>query len=332
MKELKERQEFDKAETLKRAGIAIAILCAVAIFGMYFSIMKMQQEISSLSQQINDLQSSISSTVGSTVSGAVSGISASIDESLKKSNSIIADYSYKAEPDKFNREDKTIPVNLKVTPKEYRDGLTAAFLIDTQNGKTVTVPAVAGENGTYTATVPIPIVDYFKLSAVFDDGTLKKSEKLEDVYSPFSGYVLNVNSNLEEYSAVKKSGSSGKYKFEWSGRTSTNITGSSPGTESDHRSYPVSGELKILKNGKIIDKKPIQFEKNDDIDSSQIMDAYYSTDFKTTISCKANDLIKVMITVEDNHGLKYTQTVDQERVDGSGNMNPVGSPGESIIE
>jgi hypothetical protein len=137
---------------------------------------------------------------------------------------------------------------------------------------------------------------------------------------------------LEEYSTTQKSGSAGKYKFEWSGKAATNISGGSTDSKSGIRNYPVSGELKILKNGKIIERSPIQIEKDQNVDPSQLMDATYYTDFKTKISCKTNDLVKVMITVEDSYGLKYTQTIDQERVDSDGNLNSVGGPSDSVIE
>jgi len=318
---------------MKRIYIVAAILCAIAIFMTCFSVMKMHGEIASLSQQVNDLQNNLSNTVNASVSGAVGGISASIDETLKKGNSIIADYSYHVEPDKFNRADRTIPVNFKVTPREYKDGLTAAFLIETKDGKTVTVPAAAGENGIYTAEAPLPIVDFFKLSVVFDDGTLKKSEKLEDVYGPFSGCLLSVNSSLERYTISSKHASKGRYTFALSGRVVTNITANPSGSEAGASTYPVSGELKILKNDKVLKKVPVSFEENGEIGvPPEGLNAYYDTAFETKIDCKPDDLLKLVITVTDNYGVTYTQTADQEKIDSDGNMIPIGNPEESIIE
>ncbi|MEL7654487.1 MAG: hypothetical protein AAGU75_01115, partial [Bacillota bacterium] len=138
---MNEEKRWDKNNSLKVLCIVIVVFGLVTIFNMNHSIKNLQQELSMLRQEVNNLHSSISSEI--------SGISGNVEASLKKENSIISDYSYQIQPDKINREEKNIPLNLTVRPKEHKEGLKATFIIETDDGKTFSAQGIEGEAYTY---------------------------------------------------------------------------------------------------------------------------------------------------------------------------------------
>lgn len=289
----------------------------------------MQQELSMLRQEVNGLHGSISSEIGN--------ISYNIDSSLKKENSIIADYSYQVQADKINRKEKTIPLSLMVRPKEHKEGLKTTFILETQDGKIITAPGKEGEANTYTASmvVPLSMSDYIKLSVSFDDGTVQRSEKLEDIYQFFDSYIMKVDSTA---SLSISNQSDSKHKLRFSGTVDTSITPNADGSN-----YPVSGEVQIIKNESVIQKLPIPITQEAVSDYGNgapapevapIGGSYttYYTQLNETVTLESNDALKINVIVKDNFGFKYKQIVYSERFDKNGNSVPANYSGEVVIE
>lgn len=324
------QKRLNKSVIQKILVIALVVLCLVIIWNMNQSLDKMQQELSMLRHEINGLRSSISNEIGN--------ISYNIESSLKKENSIIADYSYQVQADKINRKEKTIPLSLMVRPKEHREGVKTTFILETQDGKIITAPGKEGEGSTYTASIVVPLSmsDCIKLSVSFDDGAVQRSEKLEDIYQFFDSYIMKVDSTaLLSISGL----SDPKHKLRLDGTIETSITESADGSN-----YPVGGEVQIFINESVIKKLPIpvaQAAASDYGNGAPAPEASapiggscttYYTQLNETVTLESNDALKINVIVKDNLGFKYKQTVYSQQIDKDGNFIPANYSPEVIIE
>ena len=192
---MNQEKRWNKDAIQKNLYIVLAIIGVVTIFYLNYSLINLQQELITMRQEVNQLQSSLSSQIAG-ISGNIVGIPTNIEESLKKENSIISDYSYQVQSDKIDRKEMTIPLNVTTRPKEHKVGLKTTFIIETKDGKTISTPGKEGEAYSYTASMVVPISDYLRLSVTFDDGTIQKSEKLEDMYQAFDGYIMRVEPGI----------------------------------------------------------------------------------------------------------------------------------------
>lgn len=294
---------------------------------------KMSHKVDQIQQQMDQLQQIVSSQISS-VGGQIGSITYNIDESMKKAQSIVADYGYQVQSEKIDRKNRTVPINLTVRPKEDKVGLMATFIIETEDGKTITVPGEKGEANTYVAAAIVPMVNYLKLSVTFDDGTTQKSEKLEDVYQPFDSMIMKVES-IGSWSEISLSNE----KIRYSGTVDTTITQSADG-----RNYPVKANIQVLKNGKLKKTIPIEIESAPESSSQAPQEAVamaemtggtsatYFTQFNESFTLKDNDVLVIRVIVEDNYGFRYTQIIDSESISEDGSFNPTNYSGEVVIE
>lgn len=327
---MEDEKRPDKNKIITTLYTLILVVLLIIIWGMNHAISTMQLQMNQLQQDINNLQSSISSQID--------GITSEIDTSLNKANSIISDYSYRVQADKIDRKARTFPMSFTVRPKEDKSGMVATFVIETEDGKTISAPGVKGEASTYTATTVVPISNYLKLSVTFDDGTLQKSEKLEDIYQPFDPYIMKVDSVSSLTSTSSSSGQS-KHKIAFGGTIDTTITQSSDGGN-----YPVDGEIQVFRNEKLAKTIPMQIE---DVQGNVSLPAgedssvaaalsgsctTYCTKFDETFSLKTNEVLKIVTVVKDNYGFRYKQTIYSESFDKDGISNPTNYSGEVYVE
>lgn len=336
---MNEEKRWDKERIRKTVFIILVAIGLATIIYMIQSIITMEKDISAMRQEIIQLQSSLGSQIGA-ISGNIGGISANIEASLKKESSIISDYSYQVESDKINRKELTIPLNVTVRPKEYKDGLKATIIIETKDGKTISAQAKEGAAYSYSASMMVPMKDDLRLSVSFDDGTLQKSEMLEEMYQVFEGYIMRAESGVS-ITSVNSQSNALKHKLTFSGTVDTNVSANIDGSN-----YPVSGEVQIMKNGVAIKKLPIQFDEdistgtqNENGAQPEATAAYmagssitYCTNFNEVIKFKNNDLIEIRVIVKDNLGYKYIQTIHSERIDDKGMTSPTDFSNEIVVE
>lgn len=326
---MNEENRQNKITIQKILIIAVVVIFLVTIWNMNHSMNNLQQEMSVLRQEVNSQQNIVSSQI--------SGISANVEASLKKENSIIADYSYQIQSDKFNREDKTIPLSLTVRPKEHTDGLKTTFILETEDGKIISAPGTEREAFTYTAEVVVPICSYLKLSVALDDGTLQRLERLEELYRPFEGLFMKVDSYISDMTIS----SSGKNKLQFSGTIETTFSSNIDGSN-----YPVGGEVRIEKNGTVLRRLPIQIDEESGSGAQEANGApppavaefaagssgSYYTRFNETINYKDLDQIEFIVIVKDNNGYQHKQTIHSVWIDKHGNTYPTGISNEVVVE
>jgi len=312
-----------------KLAIILCILFACAVLSMLFymnsAITRMQENLDMLRQEVLQQSGSISSQVGN--------ITANIDASMKKENSIISDYSYRILTEQIDREKNIVPVLLTVRPKEHQEGLLTTFIAETDQGKTISIQGEEGESYNYSAVMEVPLtVHNLKFSVSFNDGTLQKSEKLEEIYDIFNGCIMNVDSYASSLS-VRPS----DHKLTMSGTIETSIASSSDG-----KNYPVRGEILISRNGRTVKKLPIQIEDSMteyEQDNSQSVAACldgalitYYTEFNEAVDFNNNDTIELKVAVTDNLGFQYKKIIDSERIDEKGNVYPNNVSGEVVVE
>jgi hypothetical protein len=294
-------------------------------------IWKMSHRIDQIQIQLDQYQQMVTNQLNS-FNSQIGSIPYNIDESLKKAESIVADYGYKAQPEQIDRKTRTVPIILTVRPKVDKAGLKATFLIETEDGKIITASGKKGEANTYTATALVPIKDYLKLGVTFDDGISQKSEKLEDLYQPFDSIIMKVDSFMSSYGITQTSD-----KTVYKGNVETTITKSADG-----KNYPVKATIQFLKNRKLIKTIPIGLESTYEPTQQPQQEAAavmmggtsttYYAELNEELKGKTDTMIEVRVVVEDNYGFRYTQIIDSEMIGKDGSGNTTNYSNEVVIE
>lgn len=315
----------DGWKTVVTVLIFLLLIAVVLIWNMNSKMSRIQLQLDQLQQAVNNQASSVSSQI--------ENITNNIDESLKKADSIVADYSYQVQSEKIDRNGRTVPIYLTVRPKEDKAGLTAVFLLETEDGKRFTTSGVKCEGNTYAASMTVPLKDYLKFSVTLDDGTVQSSEKLEDIYHPFDGMIMKVDS-IANWSGITQTAD----KITYDGTIETTITQSADG-----QNYPVKAAVQILKNGKLkktipiaIDAVPDSAPRKSDTATTAVMMSgdctTYYTQFNESYKIKNKDLFEIRVIINDNYGFRYTQIIDSEQIDTEGNFNTSNYSGEVSVE
>lgn len=325
---MNEENRWNKTKLQKILFFVIVIVCLVTIFSMNRSIKSMQQELSMLRQEVGNLHSSVSSDINH--------ISANIESSLKKESSIVSDYSYQVLADKINKAEGTVPLRVMARPKEHKNNLKASFFVESEEGKIFSAQGEEGEGYSFWATIEVPLNNNLKkLSVSFDDGTVQKTEILEEIYELSNRYMMKVDSTIQNMNIMNNN-----HKLEYSGAVETYFSMNMEGNN-----YPVSGEIRFQKDGTLIKKIPVNVEKLDDSAgrNNESHDLYiekyvagesgvYTTSFNETIAYKKDSLIEIVVIINDNLGFQYKQTIYGERIDENGEPYLSDYSNEVIIE
>ena len=142
----------------RRVIIGFIVLILLNLWGL-LKVNSLRQDLDSLRgdiyNQYNDMRTSLSS------------INTTVEETLKKQGSILSDFSYSVEG--IDVENKTISINLKGTPKVYKEGLKFYFNYDCSNGDMLDVLVEAQDTYGFK-------YKYYSMTVINNNGTLNKWE------------------------------------------------------------------------------------------------------------------------------------------------------------
>lgn len=276
---------FNKKIILFVIGVFIVIFIFLGL-----NIVKLQKDVDLLENKIMQLEGQYD--------GAVQNAKYQLEETIKREESIVSSYSFKASNRKI--KDETMYFDLKVFPKVYVDGMNAEFII---SGKDTYKYKLEYIDRAYIAKIPVNLNEtelYFTIC--FNDGKHVDYQQIDIDSDVVEKYIMRVS--YEDELNISELDN----KVRISGDV---ITTYSPIYDSDMdtkpSNYPEKGIVIIKKNGSKIVEKDIEFE---DISDGQYSSCNIYTKLNETIDdYEKGDIIEVFAKVVDNFGNITEKTI-----------------------
>jgi len=244
-------------------------------------------KVSSLTQDLDSLRGDIYNQYND-MRASLSSLNTTVEETLKKQGSILSDFSYSVEG--LDIENKTISINLKGTPKVYKEGLKFYFNYDCSNGDRKSVEGKLDKALNYSAQITVPIRSTVKFEFTLDYGEEVKKEIWEDEYIDQMEYQLQ----------VMPQDFRGEYETKGDeviidGWIESFIY---PSSIEGNRVEEASCKIRI--NEEVIDE--IKLEKSNE-PSSEVSN--YTGTLKGNYKLKNGDMFDVLVEVQDTYGFNY---------------------------
>lgn len=276
-------EENKSLDTNKKVKRRVIIGFIVLILLNVWSLLK----IDSLQRDTENMRSDIGNLY-STMNTSMSSINTTVEETLKKQGSVLSDFSYSVEG--LDIENKTISINLKGTPKVYKDGLKFYFNYDCNDGDIKSAEGKLDKDLSYSAKIIVPIRSNVKFGFTLDYGEEVKKETWQQQYMDEGEYKLQ----------VMPQDFRGQYK----------IKGDEVIIDGQIRAliYPSSMEnnnvekalCKIRLNEEVIDE--IELDKNNEFSNEY---SNYTGTLKENYKLKNGDLLDILVEVQDTYGFTY---------------------------
>lgn len=270
-------------DTNKKAKRRVIIGFIVLILLNVWSLLKidsLRQDLDSLRgdiyNQYNDMRISLSS------------INTTVEETLKKQGSILSDFSYSVEG--VDIENKAISINLKGTPKVYKEGLKFYFNYACSNGDSKSVEGKLDKNLNYSAKITVPIRSTVKFGFTLDYGEEVKKEIWEHEYIDKMEYQLQ----------IMPQDFKGEYKTKGDEVIIDGWIESLIYPSSIEGNRVEEALCKIRINEEVIDE--IKLEKSNEVSSEY---SHYTGALKGNYKLKNGDMLDVLVEVQDTYGFKY---------------------------
>lgn len=180
------------------AGLAAALACvgaALVYLGVYYG-----GRMRELSSRVDDIGANVAGIEGS-IDMRISSIQSSIEESLRQQASIVAGFDWDYGVPGTERR---VPLTVTATPKNYRDGLSAAFTLTPESGVPQTAAGTLLAGNAFRAELAVPLeMEYqdFSVSVSFTLDGEAQTEELFREYDFVSGYQTTVSVTPTEFKA-----------------------------------------------------------------------------------------------------------------------------------
>lgn len=230
--------------------------------------------------------------------------------------------SYECLPSAFDPLQGRMTLTLSATPREYREGTTARFVLRSADFEPVSVDAVRETDGAYTAAAELPISNRVEISLVLIQDGVERTEPLDTLYGfadmsrleivAFSngGYTRFNSENTVRFH-VTPSATLHAYDTEWLQKSNL-----PPLT-------PESGRVELTQNGKVIQSVPLAFSSQSELTDSGSSDAsssapvrFGSEDFTAEgemieYACDfaLGDRFALTLYLTDSYGQQYEETI-----------------------
>ncbi|MGN0969811.1 MAG: hypothetical protein ACI4OM_03550 [Evtepia sp.] len=258
-------------------------------------------EIASLKSQLAQVENAVVSNV-SHVTSQVGSLSAQIDEAMTRQTSILvsSDWSF----GQADLETYTAPLTFTAVPKEQTPGVTTAALVC--GGQTY--PMTAGEDGSFSVTVDLPLFEEMTLQRViFSENGQQRAEALEIADTPFySCLTIPSTSSMLDCQLEKETMQiEGSLIFDGLSRE-------------NGKSLTLVAEV----NGEETARVPVPLN----------FDSYYLTEVpvQAEVSVPAESTLTLYAEVEDANGLRYRSFLDEIDTTGNDAGNALCTPALSI--
>ena len=260
-------------------------------------------EIASLKSQLAQVENAVVSNV-SHVTSQVGSLSAQIDEAMTRQTSILvsSDWSF----GQADLEAYTAPLTFTAVPKEQTPGVTTAALVC--GGQTY--PMTAGEDGSFSVTVDLPLFEEMTLQRViFSENGQQRAEALEIADTPFySCLTIPSTSSMLDCQLEKETMQiEGSLIFDGLSRE-------------NGKSLTLVAEV----NGEETARVPVPLN----------FDSYYLTEVpvQAEVSVPAGSTLTLYAEVEGANGLRYRSFLDEIDTTGNDAGNALCTPALSIYD
>ena len=258
-------------------------------------------EIASLKSQLAQVENAVVSNV-SHVTSQVGSLSAQIDEAMTRQTSILisSDWSF----GQADLAGYTAPLTFTAVPKEQTPGVTTAALVC--GGQTY--PMTAGEDGSFSVTVDLPLFEEMTLQRViFSENGQQRAEALEIADTPFYSCLTipSAISMLDCQLEKETMQIEGSLIFDGLSRE-------------NGKSLTLVAEV----NGEETARVPVPLN----------FDSYYLTEVpvQAEVSVPAGSTLTLYAEVEDANGLRYRSFLDEIDTTGNDAGNALCTPALSI--
>lgn len=231
----------------------------------------------------------------------ISTIYSNVDEKLKKQGSILD--SHQLTLGKLNVEDVTVPITLKITPKEASQTLVASLDL---NDKIITMKK---EGACFIATFDLYVLDKPEMKVILENNGVQKIETLNEPINLRNKYLLDMLGNVEGSSSY------GSGLFQHKGTISFNFS---------NTEYNSPKKITVIK------------EMNERIISQNTEEASYHNSIPLNEKYKLSkgDKLDIYAIVEDQYGFNYKYNLLNYEIDSNG--NPIsdghGFPEQRVVE
>lgn len=158
------------------------ILAALAMIALVVCLFNLFSKLDRVSQDYNNLSWSVDN-ISRNVNNQIGSITSRVEDILKSQNDLTAEWS--AELVSTNPRANTATFQIRVVPKAYTEGMTAAFMMYS-GGETVEAPAQSGAGHSFSGEITCPLSDEISLSVVLlSDGT-GETQLLADYYDLYT--------------------------------------------------------------------------------------------------------------------------------------------------
>lgn len=278
---------------LPKWAIAVISLSVLLNFLIYNDLKALRQEINHLRNNISHIESTISNTMSSGIY--------QMNNVLKQEASMVSEFQYEfGDP-----EDKKADILLSVKPKAVTVGEKIFFLCKVGNNSPFLLQAESSDNIIFTAKTNISIFDSVELDLIIENGSTKRSEKLQTVPRLADKITARLNPEI----------SSGSMSYDKQKQELViNYTFDLLDSGSRDIRYDLSDvNLVVEINGKVLEEMPmIKEEKGFPFDRYHIQLKNY------IIPCKEDDDVKIYITAKDDRDFNYKCHLERWGIDSRG--------------
>ena len=180
----------------KRRWPTVVATMAVIVAGVV-----LMGRISDLEKQINSLHYNISN-IDNTVSRQIGSLTNQVRDILEEQNSVTAGKNYELVD--IDLRGQQVTFSLTATPREYREGMMAAFSATGPDFETVEVPGDLGAGQAFTAELTCPLTDDVTLWVAFIGNGSTVTQQIGQVWSLLSSTQVSISGHLK-YSIARES-------------------------------------------------------------------------------------------------------------------------------
>lgn len=215
---------------------------------------------------------------------------------LEEKESLVAEYTIDVKS--LNIKDGQLTLNLRSTPKNYKKGMTAEFVI---NGEKSYSANSVFEKGSFYADIPVDVNEgNLKVLVRFTNDGETSTQYLDCNPNIINNYIMEVGAENKLNFYVGKDGLliTGEVVTMYNPRYDNQSVYS---TQAKLINYPVSGEVMVEKDGIVVIQKEVELDI--DLTDGQYSNCRIYTHFEDSIEDYNNDdKIKVISRIVDNFG------------------------------
>jgi len=263
---------------------------------IYFELNSVKQEVSSLTNNVNHIESSVSNSISSGMNH--------INSILQQDASLVSEFKYELGENK----DKRVDILLSIKPKSYTKGEKIYFQYRTNSNNPLLIQAESSDDIVFYGETNISIFDSMDIDLIIDNGNTKKVEKLPSISRPADNLTARI---IPVPWGGSMSYDKGKqaiittYEFELHDYGSKDMD------------YILSDvNLVIAVNEQVIKEVPMTKKEID-----YNLDRYIIQLKDYAIPSKEDDTVKIYITAKDNKGFNYRSIVAIWKINSKGINN-----------